>query len=112
MVGVLTVPANRNNRSNMDNVNQLIARELCCTCSIMNTRLRNHCQNMGFEEYPYIMTKRATPQQMRGWLLYHFPDQFYKGRVERGVCAGHRDNRGVEHTTNGYFADVAGMRKF
>lgn len=102
----------RNNQFNKDNINQFTALELRNKCSIANQRLHDYCQKMGFDEYPYILSSRATPQQMRGWLLYHFPDEFYIGRVEVGMRAGRHDNRGVEHTTNGFFSDVAGLRKF
>jgi len=112
MVEVLTVHAIRNNRFNMDNIHQFTALELRNKCADANQRLRDYCREMGFDEYPYILTSRATPQQMRGWLLYNFPAEFYIGRVEVGMCAGRRVNRGVEQTTNGYFTDVAGMRKF
>jgi hypothetical protein len=115
MVEVLTVPPM--NQFNMDNINQFTALELRNKCASANESLREHCRNMGFNEYPYILSSRATPQQMRGWLLYHFPAEFYIGRVEVGICAGRRVNRGVQHTTSGIFSDVngnvvAGMRKF
>ena len=67
---------------------------------------------MGFDEYPYIVTSRATPQEMRGWLLYHFPDQYRVGKVEVGMCAGRHVNRGIKYTADGNFPDVAGMRRF
>lgn len=96
----------------MDNIHQFTAQELRTKCSNANQRLRDYCQEMGFNEYPYILASRATPQQMRGWLLYHFPNEFYIGRIEVGIYAGYRVNRGVEHTTDGYFPGIAGMREF
>lgn len=112
MVIVRIVHAMKNNPFNKDNINQFTALELRKKCSIANQRLYDYCQDMGFNEYPYILSSRATPQQMRGWLLYHFPDEFYIGRVEVGIYAGYRVNRGIEHTTNGFFSDVAGEQEF
>ncbi len=112
MARVLTVHALRNRRFNQDNVNQFTAQELRNKCSNANLCLREYCQNMGFDEYPYIVTSRATPQEMRGWLLYHFPDQYHVGKVEVGMYAGHRVNRGIKYTADGNFSDVAGMRRF
>lgn len=112
MAGVLTVHAMRNTRFNKDNINQFTALELRNTCSVANTRLREYCQDMGFDEYPYILSTCATPQQMRGWLLYHFPDEYYTGQVEVGICAGRHVNRGIKYTTDGSFPNVAGMRRF
>jgi hypothetical protein len=96
----------------MDNIHQFTALELRSKCANANQRLREYCQDMGFIEYPYIQTSRATSQQMRGWLLYNFPDEFYIGRVEIGSIAGYHKNRGIQYTTDGYFSDVAGMQKF
>ena len=103
-------------RQNMLNINQLTALELRTMCTTANTRLRDECIRMGFDEYPYISITHSTPQQKRGWLLYHFPGEFYNGRTERGAIGGHRRNRGVVETTNGCFYDadgakVAGMKQ-
>jgi hypothetical protein len=94
-----------------------VKRELLATCAVANDTLREHCLQQGFEEYPYIILRRATPQQMRGWLLYHFPQTYSTGRMEHGIIAGKRLNRGVAFTNNGIFYDVAGaqiagMKKF
>ena len=96
-----------------DNINQFTASELRAKCSSANQRLRIFCQDQGYSEYPFILTSRATPRQMRGWLLHHFPSDFYIGKCEIGIIAGHHVYRGVEHTSNGFFSDgIAGMKKF
>ena len=117
MIEVLQVPAMKNNHFNKDNLNQFTLSELRTLCSTANHHLRNYCQEMGFDEYPYILTTHATPQQMRGWLLFHFPTEYHLGRMEVGSIAGHHVNRGVERTTDGrYFnvnnTEISGMHKF
>lgn len=96
--------------SRKGNVQQFTAVELRVICSNAGHRLRKFCQQERFPRYPYILTSRATPQQMRGWLLYHFPSEFYIGRIEVGAIAGRRVNRGVEQTANGKFYNVEGVK--
>jgi hypothetical protein len=104
-------------QKNMDNINQYTLTELKKLCSSANQRLHDACRSEGFTQYPYILTTRATAQQMRGWILYHFPGEYYNGRIEIGLIAGLRIHRGVQHTADGYFycdniTQIAGMREF
>jgi len=94
----------------LDNVNQFTKTELVVMCNQANHRLRVHCMRKGFKRYPCISVTRATPQQMRGWLLYHFPQHYYNGPIERGAIAGRIQNRGVEVTPNGTLWNGAGKR--
>ena len=86
-------------------------------CRHANTVLQRHCASEGFDKYPHIIVALASPQQMRGWLLYHFPREYYNGSMERGAIAGHRVYRGIESTHNGSYYNnngerVAGMKRF
>ncbi len=102
--------------SQRDNINQYTLAELRSICSVANQQLYDGCKNWGFDKYPYILTTRATAQQMRGWLCYHFPSQYYIGRSERGANGGHLTNRGVEQTDEGWIVcagrAIAGMKSF
>ena len=114
---VISSPAGVYGKNISINVNQYTKTELKVICSNANTALQRHCAREGFDRYPCIIVARASPQQMRGWLLYHFPREYYNGSSERGAIAGHRVNRGIEITHNGVYrgndgARVAGMKRF
>ena len=77
------------------NVRELVKSEL--RGHVRNALDVLYSHNFSNEDDFYINIAHASPQEMRGWLLHHFPTDYKAGAQPDGSEGGHKKNRGIEY---------------